>query len=109
MTREQIQKEIEEMDAYIPVYKIEENLGMPPTTLQKVLKGERELPKKWFKVLDAYFGKGGRNKQEVTPKKEVVEDISSQEIPPIPTREEGEDVWAFAARKNKWKLKYGQK
>lgn len=57
MTKEQIQKEIEGMDAYIPVKKIEEKLGMPPTTLQKVLKGERSLPKKWIKVLEAYFVK----------------------------------------------------
>lgn len=55
MTKEQIQREIEEMDAYVPVKTIEERLGMPPTTLQKVLKGERKLPKKWHKVLEAYF------------------------------------------------------
>lgn len=55
MTKEQIQKEIEEMDAYLPVNKIEEALGMPPTTLQKVLSGKRTLPKKWVKVLEAYF------------------------------------------------------
>lgn len=55
MTKEQIQKEIEEMDAYVPVKTIEERLGMPPTTLQKVLKGERKLPKKWHKILEAYF------------------------------------------------------
>lgn len=55
MTKEQIQKEIQEMDNYIPISKIEENLKMPPTTLQKVLKGKRELPKKWYKVLETYF------------------------------------------------------
>lgn len=53
--KEQIQKEIEEMDAYLPVSKIEEKLGMPPTTLQKVLSGKRELPKKWLKSLESYF------------------------------------------------------
>ncbi len=54
-SKEQIQKEIEEMDSYLPVSKIEEKLGMPPTTLQKVLSGTRELPKKWEKVLEVYF------------------------------------------------------
>lgn len=53
--KETIQKEIEEMDAYLPVSKIEEKLGMPPTTLQKVLSGKRELPKKWLRVLESYF------------------------------------------------------
>lgn len=62
-TKEQIQQEIEEMDGYIPVSKIEETLGMPPTTLQKVLSGKRKLPKKWIKVLEAYFvRKPGNNK-----------------------------------------------
>lgn len=57
MTKEEIQKQIEMMDSYIPVYKIEEKLGMPATTLQKVLSGKRELPKKWLKVLEVYFVK----------------------------------------------------
>lgn len=38
-----------------PIYQIEENLGMPKTTLQKAVKGERELPKKWsIKLLETY-------------------------------------------------------
>lgn len=64
MTKEQIQKEINEMDEYIPVSKIEEKLGMPTTTLQKVLKGNRELPKKWVKVLNSYFIKKVPEKTE---------------------------------------------
>ena len=55
LTKEQIQKEIEAMDSWIPVSEIEKRMGMPPTTLQKVLKGTRELPKKWHKKLEAYF------------------------------------------------------
>jgi len=61
MTKEQIQKSIEGMAVYVPIYKIEETLEMPPTTLQKVLSGTRALPKKWNKPLEAFF----------TPKKEV--------------------------------------
>lgn len=39
----------------VPVYKIEANLGMPKTTLQKAIKGERELPKKWeLELFKAY-------------------------------------------------------
>lgn len=38
-----------------PIYQIEANLGMPKTTLQKAVKGERELPKKWsIKLLETY-------------------------------------------------------
>ena len=55
ISKEEIQKEIEEMDLWVPVYEIEKRLGMPPTTLQKVLKGTRALPKKWNKKLEAYF------------------------------------------------------
>ena len=79
MTKEEIQEQIRIMDAYIPVYKIEENLGMPATTLQKVLSGKRELPKKWLKVLETYFVKKPaaipapeepENKEEKQPKEE---------------------------------------
>jgi len=55
MTKEQIQKSIDDMAVYVPIYKIEETLEMPPTTLQKVLSGTRDLPKKWNKPLEAYF------------------------------------------------------
>jgi predicted transcriptional regulator len=37
-----------------PIYKIEEDLGMPKTTLQKTIKGERRLPKKWAILLKDY-------------------------------------------------------
>ena len=55
LSKEQIQQEIKEMDGYLPISEIEKRLGMPPTTLQKVLKGTRKLPKKYEKVLEAYF------------------------------------------------------
>lgn len=63
LSREEIQKEIEEMATWFPVYEIEKRLNMPPTTLQKVLKGTRELPKKWHNILEAYFISG--NKKEI--------------------------------------------
>jgi len=55
LSKEQIIKELEEMDGYLPISKIEERLGMPPTTLQKVLSGKRNLPKKWNAILEKYF------------------------------------------------------
>ena len=39
-----------------PVYQIEADLGMPKTTLQKAIKGERKLPKKWAVKLKEAFG-----------------------------------------------------
>lgn len=55
MTKEQIHKGMKEMDVYVPVSQIEKELNMPVTTLQKVLKGERGLPKKWRKPLENYL------------------------------------------------------
>jgi hypothetical protein len=40
-----------------PVYKIEAELGMPKTTLQKALKGQRELSAKWERLLKERFWK----------------------------------------------------
>ena len=73
LTKEQIIKELEEMDGYLPISKIEERLGMPPTTLQKVIKGTRKLPKKYEKVLEAYFVRKPEIKVEdlTKPNKEV--------------------------------------
>lgn len=50
-------KEIERLLSQVatPIYQIEKSLGMPKTTLQKAIKGERELPKKWaLKLASAY-------------------------------------------------------
>lgn len=42
-------------DDATPIYKLEQELGMPPTTLQKALTGGRNLPKKWALKLKAKF------------------------------------------------------
>jgi plasmid maintenance system antidote protein VapI len=55
MTKEILKKNIDEMEIYLPVSAIEKNLGMPKTTIQQVLNGHRNLPKKWVKVLERYF------------------------------------------------------
>lgn len=69
MDKDAIEKAISEMPTYVPVRIIERDLGMPKTTLQKVLKGGRELPKKWIKPLEAYFGRSPENKE--LPKQET--------------------------------------
>lgn len=57
-----------------PIYQIEVELGMPKTTLQKAIKGERELPKKWtLKLLEAYPPKKAEIKiQDATEPTNVV-------------------------------------
>ena len=65
MSKDEIQTKIDKMDRYLSVSKIEKELGMPSTTLQKVLKGKRELPKKWVKVVEDYFS--NRNKSVKNP------------------------------------------
>jgi uncharacterized protein YlzI (FlbEa/FlbD family) len=72
MTKEQILKLIDGMEVYVPVYKIEEMLNMPPTTLQKVLSGKRVLPKKWDKPIEAFFS----GKQQVV----TLKDFNKQSV-----------------------------
>jgi len=69
MTKETIQSLIDGLQKYKSVKEIEIEVKIPPTTLQKVLKGERRLPKKWEKPLETYFG--GSIKTEVQPSVEV--------------------------------------
>jgi len=38
-----------------PIYKIEMELGMPATVLQKAIKGKRRLPKKWIIALKCKY------------------------------------------------------
>lgn len=38
-----------------PIYKIEQELGIPKTTLQKAVSGKRELPKKWAIAIKAKY------------------------------------------------------
>lgn len=68
LLKEEIQKNIDEMDVYVPVRIIERDLGMPKTTLQKVLNGKRELPKKWLKPLESYFLTQRAGKSQSPPK-----------------------------------------
>ena len=37
-----------------------------------------------------------------------IKEEQNKSIPPIPTRNKGEDVFDYAERKNDWKQKYGQ-
>lgn len=53
MTKEELLKLLENDPT--PIYQIEKKLGMPKTTLQKAVKGERELPKKWAIVIRSKY------------------------------------------------------
>jgi hypothetical protein len=55
MTAEEIKKLLE--NTTDPIYKIEADLKMPKTTLQKALKGQRELSVKWEQLLKERFWK----------------------------------------------------
>jgi hypothetical protein len=55
MTKEDLKKNIEDMEIYVPIATMERYLEMPKTTIQQVLNGHRNLPKKWVKVLERYF------------------------------------------------------
>lgn len=55
MTADEIKKLLE--NTADPVYKIEAELKMPKTTLQKALKGQRELSVKWEQALKERFWK----------------------------------------------------
>ena len=121
MTKEVLKKNIEDMEIYLPISTMEKNLGMPKTTIQQVLNGHRNLPKKWIKFLEVYFKdkvylgketvheiKGGDelplpNEIAVVSKvekKDGANKISLSEPMPIWDRKEKWDV--FVARKNKW-------
>lgn len=75
--KEEIQKEINDMDAWIPVCEIEKRLNMPPTTLQKVLKGTRELPKKWDKVLEAYFMENKKREVKINDANKQTQEVKN--------------------------------
>ena len=120
LTKEQIEKEIAEMNEWIPVSKIEERLGMPPTTLQKVLKGTRQLPKKWHKVLEAYFipkiieNNKPENKAKIeaerngtanTTKKDFKQPLLPSEMSDKPIRSNFKDGFDYSIALAEWKEK----
>lgn len=58
-----------------PIYQIEIDLGMPKTTLQKAIKGERVLPKKWaLKLIEAFPKKEEVVPPPIIPKKELTKE-----------------------------------
>lgn len=107
-----------------PISQIEKEWGIPATTLQKAIKGERKLPKKWALVVAEKLvieNNKPENKARIEEKRETVMSDETKVvmdagqplteadcIPPIPTRNPGEDAFDFAARKNEWKKLYGQ-
>jgi len=104
----------------IPIYQIEENLGMPKTTLQKAIKGDRVLPKKWALKLKELFpikkeiviNELNEQANKVEPQKPLGTEKSNftinTTIPPMPQKSDFKDSYEFAAAKSEWKLKYNQ-
>lgn len=118
MNKDELIKLLEEVDT--PIYQIESEIGMPKTTLQKAIKGQRDLPKRWrIKLLAKYPPKTNLQLQESQIKEKPIGGKQKDEkqsvetknnlIPPMPIKNEGEDAIDFAIRKNEWKTKYGQK
>lgn len=64
----------------------------------------REHPKVSLKN----FNKTTNDVKSLTPKPETSDYTINTEIPNMPTRIEGEDVFDFAARKNEWKRLYNK-
>lgn len=72
MNKDELIKLLEKVST--PVYQIEADLKMPKTTLQKAIKGERKLPKKWGLKLKEAFLKD-------SPKEQLkLEDVKNTEI-----------------------------
>lgn len=104
----------------IPIYQIEENLGMPKTTLQKAIKGERVLPKKWaIKLKESFALKSdvvlkdlNEQTNEVVPQKssgaKKSNIIIDTTIPPMPKKEDFKHSVDYGVAKSEWKLKYSQ-
>lgn len=114
-TKDDIKKEIEGMNSYIPVSKIEKTLGMPPTTLQKVLSGERNLPKKWERVLEGYFVSKGKPTVTHYSADKFVAEVKKYPLTekesvtnPEPQRKDFADNWAYLTAKAEWKSKPNQ-
>lgn len=58
-----------------PIYKIEQELGMPKTTLQKAIKGKRELPKKWAIAVKSKYSP---KIQDLTEPNKVIKQITDK-------------------------------
>jgi hypothetical protein len=89
MTKEVIQSLIDAMAEYVPVSQIEEKLKMPKTTLQKVLKGDRKLPKKWIKPLESYFGAIPEKATIMLPQQKEIKNESLKEVMSAPNKSRG--------------------
>ena len=84
------------------IYKIEDDLGMPINTLQKAMKGERLLPKRWAIALKHYVETRQYlvTKPTVTTKKEVPADDKKQDDKK--EKDSGED-WTKLSRTEQMK------
>lgn len=88
MNQEELTKLLENVGS--PISRIEEKIGMPKSTLQKALKGERTLPKEWAIKLKDFVAKkqyiGLKRKSSKTQVKDLNEQSegTTQNIKPPP-------------------------
>jgi len=99
---------------YRPVCKIEEDLGMPKTTLQKAIKGDRSLPKRWSMELKDYVKTSGwvaanvkennkpENKARIEAERNTVSEASKKAINPL-TDEYGQMGNSGEISRDTWK------
>lgn len=117
--------EVEEIKVQIendptPIYKIEQELGMPHATLQKFMKGERGIPKRWrLKLQEKYqlphpqivtpiVGEvPGEIKPNNIEKKVEVLNVHSK-IPPRPTNDDFKGL-ELKLKQSEWDEQYGNK
>lgn len=103
-----------------PIYKIEQDLGMPVTTLNKALKNGRGLPRKWaIKFREKYqlphpqtvtpiVGEvPGEIKPDNIEKKVEVLNVHSK-IPPRPTNDDFKGL-ELKLKQSEWDEQYGNK
>lgn len=89
----------------LPISQIEANLFMPKTTLQKALKGERKLPKKWMKKLEYYLillkepAKSENIKYPLTVNETDIKNVTYKE--PIPEGLKGIDLAIWKSENKK--------
>lgn len=103
MDKDSVLKLLENVAA--PILRIEEKIGMPRSTLQKVIDGDRDLPKEWALKLKDFVEKRQYIGLKRKKKKEVVLEVV-KEKPAEPKKEakkEDKDDWSGLSKIEKLK------
>lgn len=104
MNKEELRGLIDSMDVYMPISKIEEEVGMAKTTLQKALKyPDKKLPKKWIKPLINFC-----KKSELVAETATLKSESPPPKPFAPINEDykfGDEEWLSIEKYTKYPSK----